>query len=79
LTRVLTCHRAIMDSRLGFTVLNGFCVNVGFASESEIRYWAKMELPDSEALRTKVEELKRRSFDINVLFASEIAVGASTE
>jgi hypothetical protein len=70
---------AIMDSRLGFTVLRGYCVNVGFASESEICFWAKMELPDSEVLREKVEELNCRSFITNFTFVKKMAGGTIME
>jgi len=36
-----------------------------------------MELPDLKALKIKVKKLKRKSFNINVLFVSEIAVSVS--
>ncbi|KAK0702708.1 hypothetical protein B0H67DRAFT_500093 [Lasiosphaeris hirsuta] len=65
--------------RLGFTVLEGFCVNVGFASESEVRFWAKMELPDTEAVKAKADELKLRGFNINISFVGEKARAASME
>ncbi|KAH7108716.1 hypothetical protein B0J13DRAFT_517182 [Dactylonectria estremocensis] len=63
---------AIMDSRLGFTIPQGYVVNIGFATESEIQFWAKMELPDSEALRAKVDELRRRRFETNFTFVKEL-------
>ncbi|KAH8755986.1 hypothetical protein F5883DRAFT_649565 [Diaporthe sp. PMI_573] len=68
---------AVMDSRLGFTVLKGYFTNIGFATDSEIRFWAKMELPDSKVLRAKVEELKRRGFETNFTFVEEMDSGKS--
>ncbi|KAK3312491.1 hypothetical protein B0H66DRAFT_570731 [Apodospora peruviana] len=59
---------AIIDSRLGFTPLSGYCVNIGFVSEFEISFWAKMELPDEQVLRAKVEDLKHRNFRTNFSF-----------
>ncbi|KAK3336987.1 hypothetical protein B0T19DRAFT_351513 [Cercophora scortea] len=70
---------AIMDSRLGWTVRKGYFVNIGFATEYEICYWAKMDLPDSEVLRAKVDELKRRRFETNFRFVKEMDGGKSIE
>lgn len=59
---------AMMDSRLGFTILKGYVINIGFATENEIQYWAKMEFPDSNEIRAKVEELQRNRVEMNIKF-----------
>jgi hypothetical protein len=58
-------HRALSDSRLGFTILEGYVIMIGFATQAELKFWAPMELPFNAALNIKIEELKARGFDIN--------------
>lgn len=47
-------HSAIADARLGFKLLRGLTITIGFATESELRSWAKMTLPKSDRLKDKV-------------------------
>ncbi|KAI3331230.1 hypothetical protein F4824DRAFT_476004 [Ustulina deusta] len=50
----------LLDGRLGFTILNGYVFNIGFAAEAEIQFWAKMDLPASDEIKAKVDELQQR-------------------
>jgi hypothetical protein len=57
-----------MDSRLGFTPLQGYVINIGYVTEAEVQIWGKMELPDSDVLRTKVFEMEGKGIRTNFKF-----------
>lgn len=43
---VLTRYRAVIDARLGFTIIEGVVINFGFAMKEELKEWATMKLPN---------------------------------
>lgn len=63
-----------MDSRLGFTILEGYGINIGFVTQDEVQMWAKMELPDLDALRRKVDEMERKGIGTNFKFVKKLDV-----
>lgn len=60
----LTRGRAITDGRLGFTILNGWTLCLGFATDTP---W-KMKVEASEEMRAKVADLEARGFAMNITF-----------
>ncbi|KFA81188.1 hypothetical protein S40288_11709 [Stachybotrys chartarum IBT 40288] len=59
---------ALIDGRVGWTILEGYQIAIGYASEAEISHWGKIELVESEALRAKVAELNARGIRTNFVF-----------
>ncbi|RTE68420.1 hypothetical protein BHE90_017201 [Fusarium euwallaceae] len=55
----------LSDSRLSFTILKGYVIDIGYTTPGELEFWAKMKLPYSQELHKKVKELEGRGFDIN--------------
>jgi hypothetical protein len=55
----------ISDSRVNFTILKGIIINIGFTTQDELQHWAKMILPHSHELKTKIRELESKGFRIN--------------
>lgn len=64
----LTCHSALIDGRVGWTILKGQQIAIGYASEAEICHWGKMKLGESEILKQKVDELNSRGIKTNFIF-----------
>ena len=62
-------HRStIIDSRLGWTCFRGKFINMAFGTDDEVATWGKMEVPDTEALRSKVAELEENGIRTNFVF-----------
>lgn len=57
---MLTSHSAFIDGRVGWTILGGEQIAIGYASESEITHWGRTQLGDTASLRDKVTELNNR-------------------
>ncbi|KAF5022317.1 hypothetical protein F66182_5646 [Fusarium sp. NRRL 66182] len=55
----------LSDSRLSFTILKGYVIDIGYTIPHELEFWAKMKLPYSQELHAKIKELEGRGFDIN--------------
>lgn len=68
LTQTLTYNSALIDGRVGWTILGGQQIAIGYASESEIAFWGKIELGDTTPLRNKVAELNNRGIKTNFIF-----------
>ncbi|KAL2036487.1 hypothetical protein N7G274_010803 [Stereocaulon virgatum] len=51
--------RAVIDARLGFTILQGLVINFGFATEVELREWATMKLPNLQKFKDRVMAMNR--------------------
>ncbi len=43
-------------------------MNIGLGHDEEVAKWGEMELPDSDALRTKVAELESQGFRTNFTY-----------
>lgn len=70
------CRRStIIDSRLGWTCCRGKFINVGFGTDDEVATWDKMPLPDTNALRRKVDELEASGYRTNFTFDSSEGLG----
>ncbi|KEY64861.1 hypothetical protein S7711_10780 [Stachybotrys chartarum IBT 7711] len=59
----------LSDSRLSFTILKGYTIDIGFTTPQELGFWAKMRFPYSQELHKKIKELEGRGFDINYTWA----------
>ncbi|KAH8651725.1 hypothetical protein BGZ61DRAFT_375158 [Ilyonectria robusta] len=55
----------LSDSRLQFSIVQGYTVMVGFTTKAELENWGKMELPYSDVLKAKVDELEVGGIHIN--------------
>lgn len=64
----LTMNRAILDGRLGFKIMKGFAITFGFATEEELKEWAKMPLPKLQLLVEKVAEMESPTIGTNFEF-----------
>lgn len=62
------CSSAIIDARLGFKIIQGVTVIVGFAIEEEIKHWRKMMLPKEPALMQMIDGMKSERIGVNVEF-----------
>lgn len=62
------CHRAILDGRLGFKIVQGFAITFGFAAREELREWAKMKLPNAQSLKRKVAKMEGTTIRVNFEF-----------
>ena len=60
--------RAILDGRLGFEIIHGVSITFGFASEGELKEWAKMQLPNVKSLINKVAEMESATIGTNFEF-----------
>ncbi|KAL6716970.1 hypothetical protein ACLMJK_004883 [Lecanora helva] len=49
--------RTIIDARVGFVVIQGLVINLGFATKEELKTWATMKVPDIPPIRDRVEKL----------------------
>jgi hypothetical protein len=61
-------HRAIVDARLGFKILQGFTITFGFATQDELKGWVTMKLPSSDRLREKVASMTTKKIGMNFEF-----------
>ncbi|KAI0892493.1 hypothetical protein F4806DRAFT_499900 [Annulohypoxylon nitens] len=59
---------ALIDGRVGWTILKGSQIAVGYPSETEVSHWGKMRLGESTILRQKVKELNDRGIKTNFIF-----------
>src|SRR2546421_11281986 len=50
-------HRAIVDARLAFTILQGLTITFGFANQDELNGWVTMKLPNSDRLKEKIASM----------------------
>jgi hypothetical protein len=62
------CHRAILDGRLGFTIVQGKAITFGFAAREELKQWDKMHLPNAQKLKRKVAEMEGTTIGVNFDF-----------
>jgi hypothetical protein len=62
------CHRAILDGRLGFTIVQGTAITFGFAVREELEHWGKLRLPNVENLKRKVAEMEGITIGVNFDF-----------
>lgn len=58
-------RRVISDTRLQFSIIQGYAVMIGFPMEAELKSWGRMEMLDSDELRAKVEELENGEIRLN--------------
>ena len=63
--------RAIVDGRLGFKIMAGFTITLGFATKEELKVWAKMKLPKAQELIEKVAEMESATMGTNFEFRNE--------
>jgi len=63
----------IQDSRLQFSIIKGYAILVGFGTESEVEQWGTMDIPYTDSLKAKVEELEREGIRINWVAPTEPA------
>jgi hypothetical protein len=61
-------RRAILDGRLGFTIVQGRVIMFGFAAREELEQWDKMHLPNLENLKRKVAEMEGTTIGVNFDF-----------
>ena len=61
-------HRAIVDARLGFKILQGFTITFGFATQDELKGWVTMKLPSSARLKEKVASMTTKKIGMNFEF-----------
>ena len=55
---VLTIYgRAVIDARLGFTVIQGIVINLGFATKEELKEWATMKFPNIPEIENLVNAM----------------------
>jgi hypothetical protein len=66
--RQLIYHRTIIDARLGFKILDGRTITLGFATKNELREWATMKLSYSDSLRRRVEAMTTEKIGTNFEF-----------
>ncbi|KAF4637410.1 hypothetical protein G7Y89_g675 [Cudoniella acicularis] len=59
---------AILDARLAFEIKQGSPITSVFATEDELKRWAKIILPKSEDLVRKVAEMESKMIGVNVAF-----------
>ncbi|KAH6712141.1 hypothetical protein BKA61DRAFT_80452 [Leptodontidium sp. MPI-SDFR-AT-0119] len=59
---------AILDGRLGFTIVQGKAITIGFAVREELEHWGKMRLPNVENLKRKVADMKSTTIGVNFYF-----------
>ena len=62
---VLTRYRAVIDARLGFTVIEGIVINFGFATKEELKEWATMKLPNLPEFKTRIISMTRENIGNN--------------
>ena len=67
-------YSAIVDARLGFKILQGLSITIGFATEVELRSWVKMTLPNSDRLKDKVALMSTPKIGTNFEFADLPAI-----
>lgn len=60
---------AIIDGRLGFKLIQGRTIIAGFASEGELKAWAKMKFPKTESVVQKIGEMVSEKIGMNYEFA----------
>jgi hypothetical protein len=65
---VLINTRAILDGRLGFTIVQGKVITFGFAVQEELEHWGKMHLPNVETLKQKVAGMEGTTIGVNFDF-----------
>ena len=65
----LISYSAIIDGRLGFKLVQGRTIIAGFASEEELKSWAKMKFPKTESVVRKIEEMVSEKIGMNYEFA----------
>lgn len=58
----------MLDGRLGFKILQGFAITFGFATEEELKEWAKMQLPKAQTLINKAAEMESPTIGMNFEF-----------
>lgn len=63
-----TCDSALIDGRVGWTILEGQAMAIGYASEEEIKHWGTFELGDTPSLREKVADLYRNGIRTKTIF-----------
>jgi hypothetical protein len=68
LVYLLIYYRAIVDGRLGLSILEGVTIMAGFAVEQELKHWSKMRLPETMSLMRKIKEVESKKIGINVEF-----------
>ncbi|KAF5128368.1 hypothetical protein E5D57_009307 [Metarhizium anisopliae] len=56
---------AVSNSRLGFNIVTGSGIFIGFATEEEARFCSHKRMSYSERMRTKIDGLKRKGFEMN--------------
>jgi len=59
---------AFIDGRVGWTILGGELIAIGYASPAEIAHWGWIEVGDTAPLRDKVAELNRRGLMTKIKF-----------
>lgn len=71
-TRFQSCSnitsRVIVDARLAFEIKQGSPITSVFATEDELKGWAKIVLPKSEDLVRKVAEMESKRIGVNFAF-----------
>jgi hypothetical protein len=73
-----TCDSALIDGRVGWTILEGQAMAIGYASEEEIKHWGKFELGDTPSLREKVAELYRNGIRTKTIFVKPQSTVSNT-
>ena len=75
----LTDYSALIDGRIGWTMLMGRQIVIGYASEAEISEWGMIEVPDTPPIRQKVEELRDKGIKARFQFTKASRPTASSD
>ncbi|CAH0024602.1 unnamed protein product [Clonostachys rhizophaga] len=60
--------RSILDGRVGFRIMSGQAIFLGFVAPDELQHWAKMTLPKLVELQEIVREMQTQSNKIGTNF-----------
>lgn len=72
------CHRAILDGRLGFKIVQGFGIMFGFATWEELEEWAKMKPPMCRISSEKLPKWRAQLSELTLSLRIEIRIGRRT-
>lgn len=66
--RQLSYVSAILDGRLGFSLVEGVAVALVFAVEERLKRFAKLQFPNLPEIKTKAAELTHSTIGFNITF-----------
>lgn len=65
-------HRAILDGRVAFEIVNGYAITFEFATVDVLDIWPKMILPNTPGLAERVAGMQGSKIRINFEFEDPV-------